>query len=378
MIDASITFYPVGNGDTTLIRLTDGWAIMIDCNIRANNGDEQHYDVHEHLFHNHVNTDDGNIPFINAFILTHPDQDHSRGFRSAFYTGPPSEYSEEDKNNELILINELWTTPRPFSDLEGDLSEDAEVFRDEAERRMELHKSGDERRNDPGNRLRIIGSTDSDDLQDLKDIVLYPGNEVDEIDGDTKNDFRFFIHAPFKADIDSDDGERNNTSIVLQARFTVDGVADACLAILGGDANYRVWERIVKESDDDTLAWDLLLAPHHCSWTFFSESGVSEPNEESKTLLEKGREGARVIASCKPFKRGEVPPPSFEARKEYIEIVGKEQFLVTSETLSEDDSEPIVFVMAANGPRPDDSSSTENAAAGVAAINVLRSRPTYG
>ena len=289
MTDASITFYPVDNGDTTLIRLADETDIVIDCNIRANDDDEQHYDVHDRLLDD-IDKDADGRPHISAFILTHPDLDHCRGFQSAFYTGPPSEYSDDDKNNGLILINELWTTPQPFSE-EDDLSEDAEAFRKEAERRMELHKSGDDRRNEPGNRLRIIGSTESDDLQDLKDIVLYPGDEVDEIDGDTKDDFSFFIHAPFKADIDSDDGERNNTSIVLQARFTVDGFADACLVILGGDANYRVWERIVEQSDDDTLAWDLLLAPHHCSWTFFNESDVSEPNEEFKGVARERSRG---------------------------------------------------------------------------------------
>ncbi len=107
-------------------------------------------DVREHLLQ-HVNKNDKDIAFINAFILTHPDQDHCRGFQSAFYTGPPSEYPEEAKNSELIF----------------------------------------------------------------------------------------------------------------------------------------------KESDDeDTLKWDLLRAPHYCSWTFYNDHGESEPHPGSLELLKRHRDGA--------------------------------------------------------------------------------------
>ncbi len=378
MTDASITYFPVGNGDTTLIRLTDETDIVIDCNIRASDSDEQHYDVHEHLLQ-HVNKDVKDIAFINAFILTHPDQDHCRGFQSAFYTGPLSEYSEEDGKNGLIIINELWFSPRVFSDLEDELCDDAEAFLAEAERRMELYKSGDDRCNDLGNRLRIIGSTDSEDLEGLEDIVYIPGDVADEIDGKRKQDFSFFVHAPFKADTDSEDGERNNTSVVLQARFDVDDEVSACLAIFGGDADYRVWGHILNKSGDDTLSWDLLLAPHHCSWTFFHDHGESEPHPDSIELLKRHRDGACIIASCKPIADDDDNPPSSKARLEYIDVVGEGQFLVTSETPSEDAPEPIVFVMTANGPCPEDSSSTANTVAGVAAVNqVARSKPTFG
>ncbi|MCY3866697.1 MAG: hypothetical protein OXG68_14765 [Chloroflexi bacterium] len=284
MTDASVTFYPVGNGDTTLIRLTDGWAIMIDCNIRACDDDEKCYPVHEKLLDD-IDRDAHTRPYINAFILTHPDQDHCRGFQSVFYTGPPSEYPEEDKKNELILINELWFPPRVFADHEDELCDDAKAFLTEAERRMELYRNGDDGRNDLGNRLRIIGLTDSEDIEGLDGIVSNPGDVVDEIDGKRKDDFSFFVHAPFKADTDSEDGERNNASVVLQARFDVDDEVSVCLAIFGGDADYRVWSHILNKSDDDSLSWDLLQAPHHCSWTFFNDHGESEPHPDSMSYL---------------------------------------------------------------------------------------------
>ena len=189
MAEASITYFPVGNGDMSLIRLLDGTDIVIDCNIRVCDGDDPCYDVHDHLLRRVRKA--GDIPYINAFILTHLDQDHCRGFDTAFYLGDPSEYSKADKDNGLIRINELWFTPRIFSDLEKNFSDDAKAFRKEAKRRLELHRSGDDRRNDPGNRLRIIGWTDSDGLEGLEDIVYIPGKVARDIDGSTKDRFQF-------------------------------------------------------------------------------------------------------------------------------------------------------------------------------------------
>ena len=229
MAEATITYFPVGNGDMTHIRLPDGTDIVIDCNIRICDDDDPCYDVHDHLLRRVRKA--GSIPYINTFILTHLDQDHCRGFDTAFYLGDPSKYSKADKDNKLIRINELWFTPRIFSDLEKKLSDDAKAFRKEAKRRLELYKSGADTRNDPGNRLRIIGWTDSDDLEGLEDIVYVPGQEARFIDGRKKDDFSFFIHAPVKADTDSEDSERNNTSIVLQARFDIDGVENACASL---------------------------------------------------------------------------------------------------------------------------------------------------
>ena len=377
MAEATITYFPVGNGDMTHIRLTDRTDIVIDCNIRVCDDDDPCYDVHDHLLRRVRKA--GDIPYINAFILTHLDLDHCRGFDTAFYLGGPSKYSKADKDSRRIRINELWFTPRIFSDLEKKLSPDAKAFRKEAKRRMELYKSGDDTRNDPGNRLRIIGSTDSDDLEGLKDIVYIPGKVARDIDGSTKDNFSFFIHAPVKADTDSEDSERNNTSIVLQARFNIDGVKDACLAIFGGDADYRVWDRIVTVSDDETFAWHLLLAPHHCSWTFFNDPGESDAQKKSLELLDKGRKGACVIASCKPIKDDDDNPPNYAARKIYVEKVGEKRFLVTSETPSEDDPRPITFRLTAKGPARNEFDSVASAVSASAATSRAAGSPRrYG
>jgi Cft2 family RNA processing exonuclease len=81
-MDPRITYFPVGNGDCSLITLSDNTQIVIDCNTTAEASDENdasRYDVHAHLLQFGKRLD-GKIPHVDVFILTHADQDHCRGF----------------------------------------------------------------------------------------------------------------------------------------------------------------------------------------------------------------------------------------------------------------------------------------------------------
>ena len=183
--------------------------------------------------------------------------------------------------------------------------------------------------------------------------MTVPGTAINEINGEAKHDFSFFVHAPFKEDTDAEDGERNDASVILQARFDVDGQEHACLAFFGGDAGCAVWRNVLNRSSDEDLRWDLLLAPHHVSWTFFSEDSYKdnpEPSDSSIAVLGKRRAGATVVGSCKPIKDDGDNPPNPAARERYENAVGSSNFLVTSESPDEDEPLPLVFRMSANGP----------------------------
>jgi hypothetical protein len=200
--DPKITFFPVGNGDCVLITLSDGTHLVIDCNIVEDSRDdnvESRYDVHEHLL-KHARKPAGKVPHVDALVLTHPDQDHCRGFETTFYTGDPASYGDKHLKQGLLLIDELWFTPRVFSPHESDLCDPATVFRKEAQRRMALHKARAAARDMPGNCLRIIGYTDNPDLKGLEHFTTVPGNFLNVVNGKAKPDFRFFVHAPFKVD----------------------------------------------------------------------------------------------------------------------------------------------------------------------------------
>jgi len=384
MRDPKITYFAVGNGDCSLIALSDNTQILIDCNSTESSrddDDESRYDVHSHLL-KYGKKLDGEIPHIDAFILTHADQDHCRGFETMFYAGDPASYSDKDLKAGRLLIDELWFTPRIFSPHDKDLCVSAEAFRKEATRRMEIHKARAPGRDSPGNRLRIIGYTNNPERKGLDHVTSVPGTYVHVVDGKLKTDFCFFVHAPFKLETDAAWSERNDTSLVLQARFDVEGMADAAFAMFGGDAGATIFEKILERSEDETtLQWDLFMAPHHCSWTYFSEEPYKDnkvPAESSLEIISRGREGARIVASCKPIRDDDDNPPHWAAAELYRSKVGNDRFHVTSETPTEKRPLPLEFSISANGPVLEEASAT-GAIASSAAVKAAVSTPqTYG
>ena len=207
-----------------------------------------------------------------------------------------------------------------------------------------------------------------------------PGNTVSIVSGSTKDDFEFFVHGPFKDDTDDEDGERNHTSVVLQARFAVDDVPDACLTFFGGDAGCPVWERIYRRSSEENLKWDLLLAPHHCSWTFFSEtsSADNDPSETVLKFLGKARKGALVIASSKPILDDDDNPPHFVAAERYREHVGNSRLLCTADYKKDGVPVPIVMSMTSNGPVRDTSARVAQVLSSGAIHGTVATPKTYG
>jgi hypothetical protein len=136
MSDPSITYLPVGNGDTSTSRLSDGTNVLIDCNITSDSRDgalKTRYDVHAHLL-KELRKDGEGVPHADAFVLTHADDDHCCGFKDTFYTGDPAKYGDSHKKQGMILIDELWFSPRIFSPHE-ELADSAKAFLKEAKRR---------------------------------------------------------------------------------------------------------------------------------------------------------------------------------------------------------------------------------------------------
>src|ERR1700761_4132125 len=108
----SITFFPVDNGDMTLICLGEksGKTILIDCNIRAaaDDPDDKTRDVAKDL-RERLKRDSNGRPYVDVFLSTHPDQDHCRGIRNHFHLGDPADYADDKKpdNEKRITIGEM-------------------------------------------------------------------------------------------------------------------------------------------------------------------------------------------------------------------------------------------------------------------------------
>jgi hypothetical protein len=247
---------------------------------------------------------------------------------------------------------------------------------------MKLYCESNSKSKEPGNRLRVIGYSDNEELKGLENVLITPGNSINLFNNKIESDFSFFIHAPFKEDNDSELSARNDTSIVLQARFDVNDEKNAGLAFFGGDSQCAILEKIVERSEKQDLQWDLFLAPHHCSWHFFNELSYEKDPTPSKKILDllgMGREGAFIIASCKPIVDNDDNPPYFVAAKEYKKKVKEGNFLVTTEWPNEKEPAPINFRITKMGPQLKEETSTNKSIVSSAAIqSVIRTPQTYG
>ncbi|MBN1184976.1 MAG: hypothetical protein JXB49_22010 [Bacteroidales bacterium] len=357
MANNKIKYYPVGNGDTSLITLKDNSTFLIDCNIREGEKDSNYnniYNVKEDLLKSIQKR--SNNPYVDLFVLSHPDQDHCRGFKKHFYKGDPKDYNETNRKNDEIIIDEIWVTSLLFT---HDQSDDANFVRSEVNRRKRL--TGAEREN-RGNRLRLIGYDDDDKFADV--ITYTPGNEVNQINDKTYNTFSFFIHAPFKKDLiqSKAEGGKNSASVVFQARFK-DNDSDLdhkTFAIFGGDADHYIWDKIISISEGNNkskyLKWDLFLAPHHCSWTYFNDvpyenEGNKSPKGHSLKLLNEYRETkGRIVASCNKVVNAKPDPPHFAAKNEYVNTLDSaDDFFELAILPKESAPEPVEFIITNNG-----------------------------
>jgi hypothetical protein len=368
----SIKFYPVGNGDCDLITIGGtNKKMMFDCNFRqkAEEDNKEMYDVFDDLLTNELTTKRYGLPLLDAFLLTHPDQDHCRSFADKFFLGAPDAVPQSAKDDKKILIGELWYSPRVFEELSGELNADAKAFKKEAKRRMELYKSDSNKADKDGNRIRIIGWTDNPDLKGLEDRIITPGNTISEVNGASCRYFEIFIHAPFKDDIKGED--RNMTSIASQLRFKSDkNNEDIARVFLGGDTEWRVIQEIMnKTSDDDYLKWDLMETPHHCSYKFFADDREDDPNQASLDFLDKSEDGAFVVSSSKIVKKNSDNPPCQKAKNRYTDRVGESNFFCTSGEREDDLEAPIVFDIEDGevALRESDKKEKESRAAAVAA-----------
>ena len=357
MANNKIKYYPVNNGDMSLITLKDNSTILIDCNIREGDKDSDDnsiYDVKEDLLKSIQKRN--NNPFLDLFILSHPDEDHCRGFKKNFYKGDPIDYSDTNRKNEEIIIDEIWVTSMLFTTAQ---SNDANSIRNEVNRRKRLTGTEKEKR---GNRLRLIGYDEDKKFENVTSYV--PGNKINEFNDKTYDNFSFFIHAPFKKDLikSKANKDRNSSSIVVQARFK-DNSTDAdhvTYALFGGDSDHYIWEKIIEISENNNnskyLKWDLFLAPHHCSWTYFNNVSYDieenqTPKEYSLKLLNDYKEAkGKIISSSIKIVKEKPNPPHKPAKDEYIKTLDtKDDFFELAIIPKESAPEPVEFIINNNG-----------------------------
>ena len=279
---------------------------------------------------------------MSVFALTHPDLDHCQGFEDL---------------NDCVFVSELWMSPRTFREFRenDDLCDDAQTFHDEAMRRVKvtIAAGGDPGR---GDRIRIIGYDDL--LQEPEfegfpeELLSVPGQTITTLDGEDLSEvFEAFVHAPFK---DDSFGDRNDCSLAFQISLYKDGAVGQ--ALLMGDLKYPIIRRIFDRSEADTLAWNLLLAPHHCSKSvmYWKDEGDDEETLKRQMVRDIGNaalDPGYIVSSSEPVPASNEPgdnPPHAKAKSQYQRIVPNE-FLCTHEHTDEENPEPIIFEVSAEG-----------------------------
>lgn len=339
-----MVFWPVGTGDSTTIVVRPDVVMQVDLRDqdRADEPGAVVAPVIDRLVQT-LPTKDGQ-PYLAVLALTHADLDHICGFGDLLDSG--------------ILIGELWVTPRSWREAAGDdtVGEEAQRVHEEAVRRVTATKRAIEAGQEPtsGDRIRIIGhdedGSDYGYAELPKQYITGPGHPITSLDGqDETASFQAFVHAPFKDDCA---GERNETSLAMQVTLRAEDGTEGRLLLLG-DLSYVTIKKVFDYSEGhgrpETLTWDVLLSPHHCSKKVMFAPGEDGEEELKQDLLDQltphTGPNAYVIASSLPFRDADENgnnPPHLLARDQYNKIAPNE-VICTGEYPTVDAPRPVVF-----------------------------------
>ncbi|MDK9406414.1 hypothetical protein [Klebsiella pneumoniae] len=354
---AKLCFFPVGNGDMTLIQTEDGKNILIDCRIRDG---EEHPDVRSQLREKLSRDSEGRL-FVNLFIWTHPDSDHCDGVSDHFHLGKPENWSEK---SDKIFINEIWSSPIVFRRHHAQnhpLCDDAIALNTEVKRRVNLYKEKGYL-DGVGNQVLVLGKDENGKTDDIPYIRLELYNTTIYINGEASSVFQARLLGPSpKKDLDEleDKLGKNHSSVIIN--FELKGDNKTAYFLSGGDAEVVCWEGVKDRlSDKNEMSWldyDILQTPHHCSWHSISHDSLSQKGDDAKTsekameVFNRAKQNAFIISSSKTIEDDEKDPPAYRAKEEYEKITDDKngQFLCVSDHKKNGKNVPLEIEISSNG-----------------------------
>lgn len=363
--EVGVVFWHVGNGDSNTLLLgerPDGTDVILQVDVHHMTKSADETDstvlVIDQLIEILPEVD--GRPYLAAFALTHPDEDHCKGFKDLL---------------DRVVIGELWLTPRGFDDYDDDLCEDAVAFCEEAERRLAKAVSGDLT---SGHRIRVIGRAERFDEPPYSKLPestrTTAGTAVTEVDGHGFDGvFRAFIHAPL---LEADDGDCNDSSLAMQVTLTDDD-NDLRLMLFGDLAHESIAQIFEKNKDPENVQWDIMLAAHHCSKKALYDDDDVVDADVVDGLTTSAASGGWIVASSRLIPARDEPgddPPHRLARDKYAEIVDADHVLCTADHGSVDDPDPIEFSASEAGLYKKPAASSARTALG-AAVAAARPRP---
>jgi hypothetical protein len=355
-----IIFYPVGNGDTSQVALSQGRRVLFDfCHRKqARNAETPEIDLKKRL-KDELNA--AGRDYFDVVAFTHADADHVQGSTEFFELQHAAKYQGSGR----IKIKQLWIPAAMAMESASNdhQSEEFVILRQEARYRLLEGKdilifSQPQFLMDwlvP--KLKELGEApDARDHLFIDAGKLVPGFSLVD-DG-----AEFFCHSPFVKHCDEGDIIRNSAALVFNVRLLAGTNTFDYLEI--GDAHWEDLEDIVRitkrHKNEDRLAWDLINIPHHGSYLSLSDQKgekETDPKPLVKELLLAGRPDSYVISCSKPVvdvkeSYDQIQPPHIQARNAYerhLKEVNGRKFLVTMEEPNAMKPEPLVFDVTAGG-----------------------------
>lgn len=333
-----LTFFPLGNADTTLIRLTDNRLVLLDYADMRDPNDQFDGRCDLPVALRKEMSEAGKSDFA-VVCFTHLDNDHICGASDFFWLRHSTTY-QGDKRPK---IDEMWVPAGAIT--ETGLTGNAATIRKEARFRL-LEGKGIKVFSRP-ELLKDFLAANGLALEDRKDCIVDAGKLVPGFTKDGPAKAEFFVHCPFAWRTD-DRGleDRNKDSVVLQVTFVEGGVETK--ALLGSDVEYGTLCEIVKTSkkhgNEHRLEWDILKLFHHCSYTAIGPDigeDETESVEETRWLFEEqSRDGCIIVSPSWPIPQkgtdedDDIQPPHRQAANHHKRVVGDRggQFKVTMET----------------------------------------------
>jgi hypothetical protein len=207
---ARMTFYPLGNADSSLIEFADGRLMLIDFFDRGETEDagERRIDLPSEL--RSVLEDKGRGS-LDVVAFTHADDDHVHGAEDFFWFDHAQTYQDPER----IKVGEIWV-PACFI-LEAGAEGSARIIRQEARHRLKAGKG-----------IRVFANPGSLDgwlrdnniePQDRAHLISHAGRCVDGFIDKASGQAEIFVHSPFSFQMENEKVERNSASLVLHITF---------------------------------------------------------------------------------------------------------------------------------------------------------------
>lgn len=355
-----VIFYPVQNGDTSQIILSNGKRLLFDFRHlnKGENEDEPVIDLKSRL---ESELTEAKRDYFDVLALTHADLDHISHSTEFFEL----RYSSQYQGDGRIKVNELWVPAamvlEPATSDQWNNKPEFVIWRQEARHRLIKEGKGIRVFSKPEMLKNLLEENDLT-LESRRHLIIDAGQLVPSFS--LANDgVEFFCHSPFIKHVDDNkDILRNDASLIFQIRFEVDGTQTNYLAV--GDSTCDVLEDIVYTTKlhdkEHRLKWDLFNIPHHCSHhALNSDKGEYEtvPLPLVEELLLHGQKDAYLVSSSKLINYNteaykQKQPPHIQARncyENYLKQVNGRRFIVTMEEPNCQKPQPLEFQITKAG-----------------------------